>query len=187
MKQIVLLMHVSLDGSVAGPNGEMDFISFDDAQFDFIGTLTDDADTALYGRKTYEMMEGYWPTADQQPDATKHDKDHAAWYRKSLKLVVSNSLQAGGDNSKIISGDIVKEMKEQKQQGGSNIFMIGSPSTAHLLTNAGLIDHYWLFVNPVILGAGIPLFKDVPGTQKLRLLETKPFATGVVGLHYEKR
>jgi dihydrofolate reductase len=186
MKQVFLLMHVSLDGFVAGPNGEMDFISFDDAQFDFVGTLTDNADTALYGRKTWEMMEGYWPTADQQPNATKHDKNHAAWYRKSLKLVISNSLQTAPQNTKIISGDIVKKMNDEKQQSGGNILMIGSPSTAHLFTNAGLIDHYWLFVNPVILGTGIPLFKDVPNRHQLRLVETKPFATGVVGLHYEK-
>jgi len=186
MKQVMLLMHVSLDGFVAGPNGEMDFITFDDAQFDFVGTLTEQADTALYGRKTYEMMEPYWPTADQQPNATNHAKNHAAWYRKSLKLVISNSLQTGGENSRIISGDIVKKMHAEKQQGGSNILMIGSPSTTHLFTNAELIDHYWLFVNPVILGAGIPLFKDVKSMQKLKLLETKTFATGVVGLHYEK-
>lgn len=186
MKQVILLMHVSLDGFVAGPNGEMDFISLDDAQFDFVGTLTDNADTALYGRKTWEMMEGYWPTADQQPGATKHDKVHAAWYRQSLKLVISNSLQTGGQNTRIISGDIVKKMNEEKQKGNSNILMIGSPSTAHLFTNAGLIDHYWLFVNPVIIGTGIPLFKDVQSRQKLKLVETKSFATGVVGLHYEK-
>jgi dihydrofolate reductase len=186
MKQVILLMHVSLDGFVAGPNGEMDFITFDEAQFDFVGKLTEEADTALYGRKTYEMMEPYWPTADQQPNATKHDKAHAAWYRQSLKLVISNSLQTSGPNSKIISGDIVEKMKVEKQQPGSNIFMIGSPSVAHTFTNAGLIDRYWLFVNPVIIGTGIPLFKDVQSRKQLKLVESKLFSTGVVGLHYEK-
>jgi dihydrofolate reductase len=186
MKQLILLMHVSLDGFVAGPNGEMDFITFNEAQFDFVGTLTDNANTVLYGRKTWEMMEPYWPTADQKPNATNHTKKHAAWYRQSLKLVVSNTLQKGGENTRIISGDIVKIMNEEKQRGSSDILMIGSPSTAHTFTNAGLIDQFWLFLNPVILGAGIPLFKDVTARKQLKLVETKPFDTGVVGLHYEK-
>ena len=186
MKQVVLLMHVSLDGFVAGPNGEMDWISLDGAQFDLVGKMTDEADTALYGRKTYEMMEGYWPTADQKPNASKHDKEHSAWYRRSLKLVVSNSLQTPGPNSKVISGDIIEKIKEEKKKEGGNILLIGSPSTVHALTNAGLIDQYWLFVNPVVVGTGTPLFKDVQSRQKLKLIETTTYATGVVGLHYEK-
>ena len=80
-------MHTSLDGFVAGPNGEMNWIYVDDALFDFVATMTDKADTALYGRVTYEMMQGYWPTAGDQPDASKHDKEHSAWYNKVPKIV----------------------------------------------------------------------------------------------------
>jgi dihydrofolate reductase len=87
MKKIIVSMHTSLDGFVAGPNGEMNWIKFDDELFDFVGKMTDKADTALYGRKTYEMMHNYWPTADQKPNATKHDIEHAHWYKQSLKIV----------------------------------------------------------------------------------------------------
>lgn len=186
MKKVVLLMHVSLDGFVAGPNGEMDWIALDDAQFDLVNTLTDDADTALYGRVTYDMMEGYWPTADQQPNATKHDKEHARWYRDSLKLVVSNSLQTAQQNTRVLSGDVAASIKEEKKKGDKNILMIGSPSTVHYFTHEGLIDEYWLFINPVVLGTGIPLFKDVQSKINLQLLEAKTFAKGIVGLHYKK-
>ena len=86
-------MHVTLDGFVAGPNGEMDWITVDDEIFDYAGDRTDHADTALYGRVTYEMMEGYWPTAADQAGATKHDKQHAAWYNKVAKVVLSRTLK----------------------------------------------------------------------------------------------
>ena len=70
-------MHTSLDAFVAGPNGEMDWIKLDAALFDFVGEMTDKADTAIYGRVTYELMENYWPTAADKPGATKHDEIHA--------------------------------------------------------------------------------------------------------------
>jgi dihydrofolate reductase len=186
MKKVVLLMHVSLDGFVAGPNGEMDWIQLSDLMFDHVDKLTKNADTALYGRKTFEMMEGYWPTADENPKASQHTINHARWYRQSLKLVVSNTVKEAGKNTRVVSGDITQQMQQEKQQGERDIIMIGSPSTAHHFTRDGLIDDYWLFVNPVILGAGIPLFKNVQDKTSLKLLETKTFDTGVVALHYQK-
>jgi Dihydrofolate reductase len=186
MKKVVLLMHVSLDGFVAGPNGEMDWIRINDTMFEFVDTLTHEADTALYGRKTFDMMQAYWPTADQSPDAKGHTVNHARWYRQSLKLVVSNTLQDAGENTRVVSGNITQQMQAEKQQGGKNILMIGSPSAVHHFTRDGLIDDYWLFVNPVVLGAGIPLFNNVQDKINLNLVETKQFDTGVVALHYQK-
>jgi dihydrofolate reductase len=186
MKKVVLLMHVSLDGFVAGPNGEMDWIQLSDPMFDFVGSLTHDADTALYGRKTFDLMQTYWPTADQQPNAKGHTINHARWYRQSLKLVVSNTLQDVGENTRVVSGDVTQQMQQEKQQGGQNILMIGSPSTVHHFTRNGIIDEYWLFVNPVVLGTGIPLFSNVQEKISLKLVETKTFDTGVAALHYKK-
>ncbi|HWJ28077.1 MAG TPA: dihydrofolate reductase family protein [Flavisolibacter sp.] len=87
MRKLVLFMHVSLDGYVAGPNGEMDWITVNEDIFDYAGRRTNEADTALYGRVTYQMMEGYWPTAADHPNASKHDIEHSAWYNKLEKLV----------------------------------------------------------------------------------------------------
>jgi dihydrofolate reductase len=186
MKKVVLAMHVSLDGFVAGPNGEMDWIKLDDHLFDHVGTLTEDADTALYGRKTFELMESYWPTADKSPNASRHTINHAAWYRKSLKLVVSNTLENAGDNTRVVSGDITQQMLAEKQKGDKKILMLGSPSTAHHFTRDGLIDEYVLMVNPVVIGAGIPLFKDPGQRIGLTLINSKKFDVGVMALHYQK-
>src|SRR6267154_5195158 len=119
MRNLIFFMHTSLDGFVAGPNGEMDWINLDDALFDFVATMTDQADTALYGRVTYEMMQSYWPTAGEQLNATKHDKVHSAWYNKVSKVVLSKTIQETGlHNTKIISGQLPDNINKLKQQEG---------------------------------------------------------------------
>src|SRR5258707_14575735 len=92
MRNVMLLMHMSLDGFVAGPDGELDWIRFDDQLVDDVAALTATADTALFGRVTYQMMEAYWPTAAESPTATKHDIDHARWSKTGLKTFFSPRL-----------------------------------------------------------------------------------------------
>ncbi len=180
-------MHSSLDGFVAGPNGEMNWIKFDDALFDFVGTMTERADTALYGRVTYEMMQGYWPTAADKPNPTKHEKEHSAWYNKVPKVVLSRTMdETGLQHTTIISDQLSDNIRKLKEQEGENILIFGSPRASQSLLNEGLIDEFWLFVNPIILGEGMPLFKDVTGTTPLKLVESKTFGCGVIALHYEK-
>lgn len=187
MRKIILLMHVSLDGFVAGPNGEMDWIRINDEMFETVGGLTAGADAALYGRVTYQMMDAYWPTAAEQPNASKHDIEHGQWYNKVEKIVISDSMKGiSRVNTHFIGGDIAAEIKDIKQQSGGTILMIGSPSAYHGLAAHNLVDEYWLFVNPVLLGSGIPLFKNIHNKVGLKLTETKAFSPGVIGLHYEK-
>ena len=187
MRKLVLFMHTSLDGFVAGPKGEMDWIIVDEEMFDYAGARTNEADTALYGRVTYEMMESYWPTAADQPGATKHDIEHSTWYNKVTKIVLSKTMKGANlPNTKIISDNIANEITQLKQAPGKEIIIFGSPTAAHLLIAENLIDDYWLFINPILLGKGIPLFKDVRNIIKLKLKETIPFAAGVVCLHYGK-
>src|SRR5690242_8430146 len=93
MRKLVLFMHVSLDGFVTGPNGEMDWIKVDDEIFDFAGQRTNESDLALYGRVTWQMMDAYWPTAADQPNASKHDIEHSAWYNQVEKIVVSRTMK----------------------------------------------------------------------------------------------
>jgi len=187
MRNLIFFMHTSLDGFVAGINGEMDWINVDDAMFDFVATMTDQADTALYGRVTYEMMQGYWPKAGEQPNASKHDKEHSAWYNKVSKVVLSKTIREKGlDNTTVISGQLADNINKIKKQDGKNILIFGSPGASQSLLNQRLIDEFWLFVNPIILGQGMPLFKDITGTTKLKLVESKTFASGVIALHYEK-
>ena len=114
-------MHTSLDGFVAGLNGEMDWIKVNGAIFDFVGTMTDQADTALYGRVTYQMMENYWPTAGEKPNASKHDIEHSRWYNKVSKIVLSKTInETGLNNTKVIGENISENINKLKQQDGKN-------------------------------------------------------------------
>jgi len=178
-------MHISLDGFVAGPNGEMNWIKVDEEIFDHVGKRISEGDTALYGRVTYEMMESYWPTAGDEPDASKHDIEHSQWYKKAHKVVLSKTMK-GADlpNTTIISDNLPDRINDIKQQEGPDILLFGSPTATHSLIQLNLIDGYWLFVNPVILGQGIPLFTDIKDKIKLKLLTTRQFTSGVTELNY---
>jgi len=181
MRNLIFFMHTSLDGFVAGLNGEMDWINLDEAMFDFVATMTDQADTALYGRVTYEMMQSYWPTAGEQPNASKHDKEHSAWYSKVSKIVLSKTISEKGlDNTIVISDQLSDNINKIKKQDGKNILIFGSPSAAHSLMAENLIDDYWLFINPVLLGYGIPLFKGISDKTKLKLVTSNAFSSGVI-------
>ena len=185
MRKIISFMHLSLDGFAAGPNGEMNWIKVDEEIFDHVGKRISETDTALYGRVTYQMMENYWPTAGDEPDASKHDIEHSKWYNKAHKIVLSKTLQ-GADlaNTTIISDSVADKLNEIKQQPGGEILLFGSPTATHSLIQRNLIDGYWLFVNPVILGRGVPLFADIQERIKLKLLNTRQFNAGVTALDY---
>ena len=186
MRKLVLFMHTSLDGFVAGSKGEMDWINVSEDIFDYAGQRTNEADAALYGRVTYHMMESYWPTAADQPKATKHDIEHSQWYNTVAKVVLSRTMTGTPSaNTKIIAGNLKAEITQLKQADGKDILMFGSPTAAHSLMAENLIDDYWLFINPVLLGQGIPLFNDVKDRVALKLLASNVFSSGVVCLHYE--
>ncbi len=188
MRKLIFFMHTSLDGFVAGPKGELNWVKINDEIFDFVDTLTDKADTALYGRVTYEMMQSYWPTAADQPNATKHDKHHSIWYKNVSKVVLSKTISdADLENTIVISDELIERINHLKNKEGKNILIFGSPSASHSLLRLGLIDEFWLFVNPILLGKGIPAIDGVNEITQLELLETKTFACGVIALHYEKK
>ena len=132
------------------------------------------------------------PTAADKPTATRHDIEHSKWYSKVHKVVLSKTMkdadlpagQAGLTNTTIISDSLSDRINEIKQQAGSEILLFGSPTATHALIQHNLIDGYWLFVNPIILGRGIPLFVDIKDKIKLKLLTTRQFTCGVTELNY---
>src|SRR4029079_16659218 len=129
MRKIISFMHISLDGFVAGPNGEMDWIKVDEEIFDHAGKRISEVDTALYGRVTYQMMEDYWPTAGDNPAASKHDIEHSKWYKNVHKVVLSRSLKDDAlTNTKIISDHLTDNINEVKQDPGNDILLFGSPT-----------------------------------------------------------
>lgn len=185
MRKLVLFMHTSLDGFVAGLKGEMDWIHVDQELFDYASNRTNESDLALYGRKTFEMMEAYWPTAASQPNATKHDIEHSTWYNKVQKIVLSKTLDDSAlKNTRVINGNLAKEIGQIKNDVGSEIIIFGSPSAGHSLMAEDLVDEFWIFVNPIVLGDGIPMFKNKK--IKLKLLASKTLKSGVVCQHYER-
>lgn len=186
MKKVVLFMHLSLDGFVAGPNGEMDWITVDDHIFDYAGTRINESDTALYGRVTFDLMEGYWPTAADQPNASRHDVEHSKWYKKVNKVIVSKTMKdAQLPNTTIISENLLENIKALKQGTGKEIIIFGSPSIGRALMAENIIDDYWLFINPILLGNGIKMFDIFSPAIPLHLRTSKTFPNGVVCLHYE--
>ncbi|WP_121356336.1 dihydrofolate reductase family protein [Flavisolibacter nicotianae] len=188
MRKIISFMHISLDGFVAGPNGEMNWIKVNEEIFDHIGKRISETDAALYGRVTYEMMQNYWPSAGDEPGASKHDIEHSTWYNKAHKLVLSKTMKGASlTNTTIISDNLpdrINEIKQSRNGGSEEILLFGSPTATHSLIQLNLIDGYWLFVNPIILGQGIPLFVDVKNKIALKLLTSRQFSCGVIELNY---
>lgn len=188
MRKIVSFVHLSLDGFVASADGGLGWVSITEELFDHVEQRIKQTDTALYGRVTYQMMEAYWPTAAEQPNASKHDLEHSRWYKTARKVVLSKTLADKNEaNTKIIRNNLSEEITQLKQSAGNEILVFGSPSATHALMAEDLIDEYWIFLNPVLLGQGIPLFKNIQHKTPLKLVTSKTFASGVVCLQYEVR
>ncbi len=184
MRNLVAFMHVSLDGFVASSRGEMDWITIDDEIFKDSIMLADNADTALFGRVTYQMMESYWPTVLANDSSNELELQHAKWMEDINKIVFSKRLEkVEWNNTKLIKENIPLEILKLKQVPGKNMMIFGSPKLTHSFMEWNLVDEYHININPVILGSGIPLF-NLHNRIGLKLVTLKKFRSGVVGLHY---
>ncbi len=186
MRKLILVVHTSLDGFVAGLKGELDDFNAGQENLEFVCKLTEEADTALFGRISYELLNSYWPTAKDRPNATKGEILYSNWYNKVNKIVISKTMtNASFNNTIIISGNISNAIMKIKEQKGKNILIFGSPSVSQTLMQFDLIDNYWIFINPTIFGQGIPLFVVLPYKIKLNLMAKKQFLNGEIALNYE--
>jgi dihydrofolate reductase len=185
MRNVILLIHASLDGFIATHTGELDWILMDDGLTDDVDALVATTDTAIYGRNTYEGMKAYWPTVPNNPDATPHERHHATWVEQAQKIVFSTTLErADWNNTRLFRGNITEEITKLKHQDGKSMMIFGSPRLAQSFMALDLIDEYRINVNPSLLGGGVPLFKLGYPAQKLTLQSSKTYHCGVVGLHY---
>jgi dihydrofolate reductase len=185
MRNIISLAHVSLDGFMAGPGGTMDFIVFNAELADHTYPLINSVDLAVYGRITYELMEGYWPTAGDPADADAHTRSHARWYKGVKKIVASRTLAASKTpNVRVVADDIVGALRAEKQKAGGDIMIFGSPTLTRALAAADLVDEWRLTLQPVIVGGGLPLFGKQETRTRLELRSSKTFGTGVIAVHY---
>lgn len=165
----------------------MDNFPAGDENLAFVNYLAKDADAALFGRVSYELLNSYWPTAGNRPNATEAEIDYSDWYNKAQKIVLSKTLpKENFDDTTIISENIYNEITDIKQQHGKNILIFGSPTVSQLLIKQDLIDEYWIFINPIIFGYGLSLFSGLTTKIKLKLLTVKQFVNGEVALNYRR-
>ncbi len=186
-RKMISLMHISLDGFAAGPNGELEWAIVDEEIHTDVAVMLETVDTALYGRITYQMMESFWPTVPADPDATAFEREHARWIEGVQKVVFSRTLDGvTWNNTRLITEQIAEEAARLKQQPGKDMMIFGSPSIVRELTRSGVIDEYRIMLNPIVLGGGVPLFPKSAEPINLELLDAKTFRAGVVGLHYRR-
>ena len=181
MRKVLMFNMVTLDGFFEGPNGDISWHRVDEEFNQFAAGQLDSMEGLLFGRKTYAMMASYWPTAQ----AIQDDPVIAGKMNAKSKIVFSRTLKkAEWDHTRLVNGEASEELTTLKRQPGGDLIVFGSADLAASLTAAGLIDEYRLMVNPVLLGAGRPLFADVSAQIGLRLLEARPFRNGNVLLRY---
>jgi dihydrofolate reductase len=181
MRKLIVWNLMTLDGYFEGAQPwEIDFhmLAWGDELERYATELGKEGDMLVFGRKTYEGMAAYWPTATETPEI-------AAYMNGISKIVASRSMkQADWNNTRVVS-DAVSELKALKEQPGRTIFIFGSADLADTLAKAGLIDEYRLCIAPVILGGGNPHFKPAAKQVPLKLLEAKTLKTGALILRYE--
>lgn len=184
MRKVIYSASISLDGYIETREGNMDWVIVDEELHTFFNDLTREAGAFLYGRRMYELMLAYWPTAEDDPANPAVIKEFSALWKVMPKIVFSKSLDKVEWNSRLVRGDIAAEIEKLKALPGKDLGLSGAILASTLL-QLGLIDEYQLFVNPVVLGGGNSLFQQLNETVKLRLIETRTFSSGVVYLRFQ--
>lgn len=184
MRKVILFNMLTLDGFFAGPDGEIDWHNVDEEFNDFSIQQTGSAGGLIFGRRTYELMAGYWPT----PAAAADDPQVTEIMNRLPKYVFSRTLdEAGWHNTRLIKEDVVAEVKKLKAGTGGDLFIVGSANLAGTFLKEGLLDEIRVIINPVLLGDGRTLFEGLPGTVELELLNSRTFRSGNVLLYYRPK
>jgi len=183
MGKLIAAINMTLDGFC-----DHTAMIADDEIHQHYNELLSNAGTLIYGRITYQLMESYWPSVVKNPTGNKPIDAFAVLINNISKIVFSRTLQhVDWKNTKLKKEVIKEEVLELKQSGngGSKNILVGSPGLIVALTQLDLIDEYQLAVQPIVLGSGLPLFKNVKDRVNLKLLKTKTFSCGAVVLYYE--
>jgi dihydrofolate reductase len=183
-----LQVQMSVDGCIAGPNGEMDWMVglLDDEFIKYQYKLTEPVDTILLGRKMTDVFISYWSNVMNKPDDP--------WYAFAKKMIETPKVvftktvnKSKWINTDIATGDLIEEVSKIKSQNGMDIVVYGGASFDSSLIKEKLIDEFYLFINPVAIGNGMTIFKDLNEIQKYTLIESKAFECGIVLLRYEAK
>lgn len=185
MRKLIVFNHITLDGYFVDANGSMNWAKAgqDDPEYNaFVGENASGDGTLLFGRVTYDLMIKYWPT----PMAKQHNAVVAEGMNKMPKFVFSRTMdKASWNNTTVVKGDLVSEVRKMKEASGNGMAILGSGSIVAQLAPAGLIDEYQVVVNPIILGKGRTMFDGVKDQLNLKLTKTRSFKSGKVYVCYE--
>jgi dihydrofolate reductase len=183
MRKLIVFNHVTLDGYFTDKHGDMSWAHKQDPEWSaFVSQNASGGGQLLFGRKTYEMMASYWPT----PAAMKNSPVVAEGINKLPKVVFSKTMDtASWNNTKLVKGDLVQEVRKMKAAPGEDLVIMGSGSIVSQLAQAGLIDEYQMVVSPIVLGNGRTLFQGVDKKLPLKLAKSRTFGNGKVLLCYE--
>lgn len=188
LRKLKLQVQMSIDGCIAGPNGEMDWMVGlqDDKLNKYVNELTESFDTILLGRKMTDVFISYWSDVINKPDEP--------WYALAKKMieipkvVFTKTLnKSKWINTDIATGDLTDEIMKLKSRDGKDMVVYGGASFDSSLIKLGLIDEFLLFINPVAIGNGMTIFKDLNEIQKFNMVKSIAFDSGIVLLHYEAR
>jgi len=185
MRKIILMMSVSLDGFFEGPDHELDWHLVDDELHRHFNEQLGSMGAFLDGRVTYELMAGFWPTADRDPSSTEPVAEFARIWRDMPKIVYSRTLDRADWNSTVVRDVVPEEVMELKAQPGGDMVLGGADLAASFMRH-DLIDEYRIYVHPVVIGRGKPLFPASDAKIDLKLVETRTFGNGVVLLRYQR-
>ena len=177
-------MGTSLDGYMAGPDGDLSWHQVDEELHQHFNDLLTSADGLLAGRVTYELMADHWPTADEQPDASPAERQFAQFWREVPKVVYSRTLDSAGWGATVVRDVVPDEVQALKAEGDGEL-VLGGADLARSFFQHGLVDELRVHVHPVLVGAGARAFADGVGGM-WELLETHRFTIGVVMLLYRR-
>jgi dihydrofolate reductase len=183
VSKIIYAMSISLDGFIEDANGDISWSYPDEERHKHFNEQEALIDIHLYGRRLYETMASYWPTIDENINATKLEREYANIWKGMPKVVFSKTLKKVDWNSRLISENIAEEVNKLKEQSDKTMSVSGAGIAASF-TKLGLIDEYWQYVNPVVLGNGKSMFQQLQSKVDLKLIETRVFRSGVVLLRY---
>jgi dihydrofolate reductase len=182
MRKLKLQVQMSVDGFIAGPNGEMDWTNgdWDTGLKHYVGEITKSIGCIVLGRKLAQGFIPYWASHPQE--------EGAGVFNSTRKVVFTKTLERSEwENTSLATGDLVDEITGLKQQDGKDMIAYGGATFVSALIRSGLIDEYHLFINPTAIGIGMPIFHQLDRYQDLRLVKSTAFDCGIVVLHYEPK